>query len=226
MLKLYDPEAGEARAVVPAHPRMLGLRARGGLRAYLVADLVRRLAEHRKLRVWLDSDGAALTADLEELNVHPGRGPSPAGLDVEVVCGDGGRDPSAVRRLRVAGLDAGPADAGVDPLAVRLAVLAVPYRRPAELDRPTLRAADETIRAWRAAVATWAESPSAPMPPAAVAAVVGALENDLDVRAALAALDLVAADPAVPPGARFEVFAHLDLLLGLDLARDVGRPGA
>jgi hypothetical protein len=30
-------------------------------------------------------------------------------------------------------------------------------------------------------------------------------------------------DPAVPPGARFETFAYLDRILGLDLARRVGR---
>ena len=31
-------------------------------------------------------------------------------------------------------------------------------------------------------------------------------------------------DDAVAPGARFETFAWADRLLGLDLARDVGRP--
>jgi len=33
-------------------------------------------------------------------------------------------------------------------------------------------------------------------------------------------------DESVPPGARFEAFAHLDQLLGLDLARDIGKPAA
>lgn len=216
MLSLYDPEAGEARPLRLQHPRLLGMRVRGGPRAHVVGDLVRRLAEHRKLRVWLDTDGAA-----PELNVHPGRGASPAGLDLDVLAGDAEGDPAAGRQLRVAGL-AGDLGAAEDPLAVRLLVLRTPYRRVLELDRPTLAAADAVLADWRKAVATWAESPSAPMPPAAVAAVVGALEDDLDGAAALAALDRFAADPAVPEGAKFECFAYLDLVLGLDLARDVG----
>jgi hypothetical protein len=216
VLRLYDPEAGEARPLALAHPRLLGLRVRGGLRAYVVGDLVRRLAEHRKLRVWLDTDGAP-----PELNVHPGRGASPAGLDLDVVSGDAQADPAAGRRLRVAGL-AGDPGLARDPLAVRLLVLRTPYRQVLELDRPTLAAADALLVDWRKAVASWAESPSAPMPPAAVAAVVGALEDDLDSPAALAALDRFVADPAVPDGAKFECLAYLDLVLGLDLARDVG----
>jgi hypothetical protein len=36
-------------------------------------------------------------------------------------------------------------------------------------------------------------------------------------------LDHLAANEAVPPGARFEAFAHLDRLLGLDLASEVGK---
>ena len=31
-------------------------------------------------------------------------------------------------------------------------------------------------------------------------------------------------DPELAPGAKFELFAHLDRLFGLDLARDVGKP--
>ena len=41
--------------------------------------------------------------------------------------------------------------------------------------------------------------------------------------AALVTLRALAASPHVPPGAKFETFAHLDQLLGLDLASQVGR---
>ena len=61
--------------------------------------------------------------------------------------------------------------------------------------------------------------------PAGVAAVVeAAFADDLDTPRALQVLRAIERDPAVPPGARFEAFAHLDQLLGLDLVRDVGRP--
>jgi cysteinyl-tRNA synthetase len=33
-------------------------------------------------------------------------------------------------------------------------------------------------------------------------------------------------EETVPPGSKFETFAYLDRLLGLDLARDVGRPAS
>jgi cysteinyl-tRNA synthetase len=58
---------------------------------------------------------------------------------------------------------------------------------------------------------------------AGVEPVVERLSDDLDVPGALAALDRLAGDDALPPGARFEAFAHLDRLLGLDLASEVGR---
>jgi hypothetical protein len=163
---------------------------------------------------------------LLDLNVHPASGGDGGVPDLEVT---DTREPAAVpaaRVLRVAPVTEDQvrlAWEGADPLAARLALLAGPYRRPVDLDRAVLAAADTDLRAWRAAVAGWAESPSAPMPPAAVAAVVGALADDLDVATALAALRRIGTDPATSPGARFEAFAHLDRLLGLDLARDVGR---
>jgi len=36
-------------------------------------------------------------------------------------------------------------------------------------------------------------------------------------------LDALAADEAIPDGSKFETFAYLDQLFGLDLAREVGR---
>lgn len=222
MFRLYDPRAEVTAEVPRAHPRLLGLRARGGLRAYLVADVVRRLAEHRKLQVRLDTDASP---DVESLNVYPADAPPPR-VDLDVLGAGAEPDPAAGRALRTAKLSLEPGlvpALGVDPLAVRLAVLTVRYRMPIDLDRHALRTADACIRDWRAALARWAESPSAPLQATAVAAVVGALEDDLDVGAALGVLDRLGNDPAVPAGARFETFAYVDRLLGLDLAREVGR---
>ena len=53
--------------------------------------------------------------------------------------------------------------------------------------------------------------------------VLGALDDDLDSPAAVRSLHALAADAELPPGAKFEAFAYLDQLVGLDLARDVGR---
>jgi len=113
---------------------------------------------------------------------------------------------------------------GLDPLALRVAFLEHRYRQRLDLGWDALETADKTLRRWRERVADWARSPSGVMPRDHVAAVVASFEDDLDTPAALAALRALERDESVPPGARFEAFAYLDQLLGLDLARDVGKP--
>jgi hypothetical protein len=54
-------------------------------------------------------------------------------------------------------------------------------------------------------------------------AVTEAFGSDLDTASALRALTDLADSPAVPDGVKFETFAAADRLLGLDLARDIGR---
>jgi cysteinyl-tRNA synthetase len=117
-------------------------------------------------------------------------------------------------------------DRGLDPLALRLALLEHRYRERTDLTWDTLRAADATLRRWRERVADWAWSPSKPMCAQYVSDIVGAFDDDLDSPAALRALRGLEADEQIPPGSAFETFAHVDRLLGLDLARDVGRPRA
>ena len=113
---------------------------------------------------------------------------------------------------------------GLDPLALRLAFLEHRYRQQMNLSWDTLEAADKTLRRWRERVAGWARSPSAAMPSRYADAVTAAFDDDLDTPAGLRALRELERDESVPPGARFEAFAHLDQLLGLDLARDIGKP--
>jgi len=117
-------------------------------------------------------------------------------------------------------------DRGLDPLALRLALLEHRYRQRMDLTWHILRAADVTLGRWREQVADWAWSPSKPMCAQYVSDIVTAFDDDLDSPAALRALRALEADEQIPPGSKFETFAHVDRLLGLDLARDVGRPHA
>ncbi|HEY2442310.1 MAG TPA: cysteine--tRNA ligase [Streptosporangiaceae bacterium] len=116
------------------------------------------------------------------------------------------------------------ADRGLDPLALRLAFLEQRYRQQLSLSWDTLAAADRTLRRWRERVAGWADLPSAAMPAGYADAFTAAFDDDLDTPAALRELRALERDEAVPAGAKFEAFAHLDQLIGLDLAREVGKP--
>jgi hypothetical protein len=120
----------------------------------------------------------------------------------------------------------GLAGRGLDPLALRLVLLGTPYRDGLTLNGGALEAAGKTLQHWRESVAGWALSPSAVMSARYADAVTTAFENDLDTPAALHELDALAADREVPPGAKFETFAALDRLFGLDLARDIGTVSA
>jgi hypothetical protein len=111
---------------------------------------------------------------------------------------------------------------GHDPLAVRLALMSVPRRQPAELTADDLAGAAHTLGEWRYRVARWAESPSGAIPKSAAATFQLAF-SDLDIGAVLALLSGLAADEAVPPGPRFETFVYADRVLGLALPRDIGR---
>jgi cysteinyl-tRNA synthetase len=113
--------------------------------------------------------------------------------------------------------------AGLDTLALRLAFMDRHYSEPLELTEAGLAASDAELRAWREQVAQWAKSPSRPMCAQYLQDFLTAFDRDLDTVAALAALRALAADNEIPAGSRFETFAYLDRLIGLDLAREVGR---
>ncbi len=115
---------------------------------------------------------------------------------------------------------------GLDPLALRLVFLSRRYRDDVDLGWDALHAADKTLRRWRESVAEWALSPSLAMAQRYADAVISAFEDDLDTPAALRRLDALAADGDLPEGAKFETFAALDRLFGLDLARDIGKLSA
>ena len=115
---------------------------------------------------------------------------------------------------------------GLDPLALRFAFLDHRYRQQLNLTWAVLEAADRTLRRWRERVAEWARSPSKPMCAEYVSDFAAAFDDDLDTPAALRVLRSLEKDGEIAPGAKFETFAHADHLLGLDLARDIGREPA
>jgi hypothetical protein len=269
---IHDSHSGQAEPVQPvrqgelntwlAVPASAGELA--GLRAALVADLVRRVGERHRLIVTTWLPAGTPVPDYQEFNIHPLQvrpgtpGPvdlviAPAGSDL-ADADPGGTDPAspgaaapAARWLRpgpvtgaAAGLatltgaatDAGPAqdgalaaasDAAPDPLVLRLALMRYHHQQPAVVDAAALAAAERALRLWRAQVAEWATSASKPMCADYVQEILAAFDGDLDTPGALGSLQRLADDDGIPPGSKFESFARLDHMFGLDLAREIGR---
>ncbi len=87
--------------------------------------------------------------------------------------------------------------AGVDPAAIRLALLAHHYRHDWDWTDEDLRSAEERLAAWRAAVA----APAAPGATPVISAVRAHLANDLDAPSALATIDRWAEQTRLRSGA-------------------------
>jgi L-cysteine:1D-myo-inositol 2-amino-2-deoxy-alpha-D-glucopyranoside ligase len=106
---------------------------------------------------------------------------------------------------------------GVDPSAIRLALLAGHYRTDRAWTPDLLRAAEERLATWRAAVARAAGAAGEPV----LAAVRERLADDLDSPGAIAAVDAWAraslGGDASDDGAPALVGDTVDALLGVDL---------
>src|SRR3954454_24007313 len=87
-----------------------------------------------------------------------------------------------------------------------------------------LARAHRRLARWRPRVAEWAESPSTAMCADYVQRLTAAFDDDLDTPSALVALSELEKDADIPAGSKFDPFGWVDRLLGLDLARDVGKP--
>jgi hypothetical protein len=185
------------------------------------------------------------------LNIHPPARIAPAGEPIErtvefsgggtpafdVGTGDigwlAGLDVVRYHAAPTGGLGTRPGDgprqwsevlaAGIDPLAVRLVFMVASYQDPVDVSWDMLNTWEQTLTGWRRSVAEWANSPSAAMPARYADAITAAFEDNLMTPRALAELETLTADGEVAPGAKFETFAAADRLLGLDLARDIGR---
>jgi hypothetical protein len=223
MLRLYDERTGRISDLTCARPGRLVLRVNTGddLRGQVLADLIRRLCERQRLRVFAFGNGATAA-----LNIGPGLDGEPGGADLSV--GEISSRSPAARHVAIGGTASLPrpeevADRGLDPLALRLVILRRHYRETLDPTWADLEEADRDLRVWRAEMARWAKAPGRPMSSGYVAEADSALSEDLNVPCALRVLRQLADDPAVPPGAKFESFVHLDLTLALDLVRDLGR---
>lgn len=107
---------------------------------------------------------------------------------------------------------------GIDPMAVRLAVLAHRYRDDWEWTSADLDAAQERLATWRRALSGNGGPDAAPV----LAAVRAAVADDLDTPAALAAVDAwartaLAGEVPVERGAPGVVARTVDALLGVRL---------
>jgi hypothetical protein len=200
-----------------------------------------------------EADVAALREACDALNIHPPRdtflgpvsalsGLAPFDVGVAAVSSRGatpGPPPAALGEIagsarlwaQVPG-DAGTVDTSAEPGTVRLRLLQCGYGEPVATGDAggggfeggdAGGSAAETLSRWRSLVAHWARSPSGAMSRAHADAISGAFAVDLETPAALRVLAALADDAGVPDGVKFETFAAADRLLGLDLARDVGK---
>jgi cysteinyl-tRNA synthetase len=115
---------------------------------------------------------------------------------------------------------------GFDPLALRLAFMSNRYRQQLNLTWESISAADTTIKRWRERVAQWATGASAALSAEHLQAVKAAFADDLDTPRAITVLRDLEKDPSITDGSKLETFLAADRLLGLDLARDIGKAPA
>ncbi|TDD61637.1 cysteine--1-D-myo-inosityl 2-amino-2-deoxy-alpha-D-glucopyranoside ligase [Actinomadura darangshiensis] len=104
-------------------------------------------------------------------------------------------------------------EAGVDPMAIRMALLAHHYRSDWEWTPAALDEANARLGRWRAAAARPSGPPAAPL----AAAVRDRLAGDLDAPGALAAFDAWAAAAGTDEAAPAQARAIADALLGVAL---------
>ncbi|MEU5702914.1 hypothetical protein [Streptomyces aurantiacus] len=196
----------EGRAELRARAATLGIRPFEDER-----DSSPGLGESQVLHVRGPADEMMTARDEPATAGETAAGAAPVGPRIEVA-------PAAV--------ESGVAEVAQDverASALRLALLARPRGEALRLGAADLAEAEDQLRRWRGAVATWATRPSGPIPDPVREQLRAAWEDDLDVPAVLAVLRKVETSGTVPDGARFETYAYADRLLGLELTRDIGR---
>jgi hypothetical protein len=205
VLRLYDGKTRSVEEITSTRPGVVRVSCEPDLRSLVVGDLIRRVIAQHRLRaigIWPPVPGAA------DLNVRPAELTSG---DSDVHVGE------TVGRWSLASPD------GLDPLAVRFALLTRHYRAEADLSREDLDEAASSLTSWRGQVAEWAESPGKALSGEYVADALAALDSDLDTPSVFPVLSRMAEDASLAPGAKFETAIKLDMILGLDLVALVGR---
>lgn len=106
---------------------------------------------------------------------------------------------------------------GLDPLALRLALMENRYRSQMDLTWESLRAANATLQRWRSAMAGWGDSKELRED----AEITVALCEDLDTPKALLRLRAIEKDQDLAPQIKREIFNYIDQVLALDLSRAI-----
>jgi hypothetical protein len=249
VLRFWDERAGSLAELIlrssvplricvhgPADGAWSGL---SDLRVLLVADVLTRVAELQGLQVIavLAADGpppAEVDRDVGALGIYPPAARTSPGHaetalggppHVHVASTEAGTGAEGGGLLLGVGAveDLTTEQDGRDPLALRLALLSHPHRQLARLVPDALADAAGSLVRWRASMAEWAGHPSRPIPAEAAAKIRDAFDEDLNTVAAVSLLRGMEASPQVPAGAKFETFAFVDRVLGLELAREIGR---
>jgi hypothetical protein len=241
---------GEFRVLVAARAAGLG-QLRGYLVADLLRRYAERAGLAPAVIDLRPAGEAGLRAACGRLNIHPPVHTLTEPFDAGQLAGqfpDGIREPLfdvgvraagetagaeaeglAGHWIQVAGTTGGPAtggeqmELGEEPLAVRMKLMRQGYGEELTADLSPRDGADGDLARWRQLVAGWARSPSGAMSRPYADAITAAFTDGLDTPAALRELAALADDASVPDGVKFETFAAADRLVGLDLARDVGR---
>lgn len=106
---------------------------------------------------------------------------------------------------------------GIDPLALRLALLENRYRSQMDLTWESLRAANSTLVRWRNAMAAWGDS----LELLADSEIQTALSEDLDTPRALLRLRAIEKDQNISPENKRQIFNFADQVFALDLSRKI-----
>jgi hypothetical protein len=209
MLRIYETRTEQVVGVRPG-PLRLYVQTPGDLRVSLTADLLRRTATRLRRQVLVTAADEVDHASLNIARQDSGE-PFPGSLSVGNITSD----------IRVAPWES-PSHDG-EPLVLRLVLLRNRYRDPLTITEEALAEATADLARWREAVARWGNSPSKPIDQAYAAEAFAAFSDDLDTPTALKVLERLVADPDLAPGTKFETALHLDMVLGLELVRDLGK---
>ncbi|WP_131738541.1 hypothetical protein [Actinomadura roseirufa] len=231
MLRLHDHRTGRPEGLPGGRVLRVHVLERAGLRTLVVADLLRRVAERAGRHVQLAASPYFSAPDdhWTDYNIQPFEVLAPEGPAPEAdLYLSSGAQPGVDAPCLAVPYETGDwyslmANASMDALYARLALLEVRYRESLHLSHQRFLEAAARLDRWRDLVAGWATSPGRPLDRGYADRAETALANDLDTPSALAVLDDLADDDGVPPGAKLETVIHLDLLLGLGLVAALGR---
>lgn len=106
---------------------------------------------------------------------------------------------------------------GLDPLALRLALLENRYRAQIDMTWQALTAADATLWRWRSALTSWGDSSDAKFDEEIHAHFM----NDLDTSKAILRLRAIEKDAAIGNQDKRAIFLYADQMLALDLDKKV-----